>query len=46
MMRVNVEVALCRHRQIEQSMPGDVRQHVIKKSNPGGHVRFSGPVEV
>ncbi|WP_331450866.1 hypothetical protein [Streptomyces prasinus] len=46
MVRVDVEVALGLHGQVEQTVPADLVEHVVVETDPGGDLRLAGAVEV
>ena len=46
MMVVNVQVALCLYIQINQTVTGDLIQHVIEKRNAGCKILATGTVQI
>ena len=45
-MRVDVQVALGLHGQVDEAVPGEQRQHVIEEADAGLDLALAGAVEV
>ena len=45
-MRIDMQIALGLHIEVEQPMPGEGRQHMVEKSDPGVDRGFTRPIEV
>ena len=45
-MCVDVQIACCLHREIEQAVHGDVVQHVVEEADPRGNLGLTRAVQI